>query len=648
MDLTAAATQGYPASFLERLKHPYLFFSREQVPALRERMAKPAFEASCAVLKRQAEQDLTFPTVAEPRPREGGGQPDRGPRGFHAVTMRTAFMFLLTRERKYLERCMREIRAVAETPWLSKSYEDRLKDPANAIHFGDLGLGERAQALGCAYDWLHEALDEPERAFIRELAVNNVFESYWLAAQKRGEWGVREYFNWNPVINGGVGVLALATLGELPEAREAWKLAAWLFPRFVNEIGRDGDWDEGLMYTSYAMRNGALLTLAARNVFGTDFGWTERFRDVGAFCATHKWKDADGRLRQFRMRDSNPGNSRLIPAALLGLFPGDRELLRLWDAVPASTEFHGPERASTPTNDYSFWSFDDLFCRPDAPFDTRPATLPRVKHFRDSGIFTWRGERLACCALGIDTGRNHGQLDMGSFELVFDGEHLLTDLNYGDKSSLQHNCLAVNGGEQILRLPGRMHGLQVGSEDAWAAITLELPPLYGPILPRYRRHFLVWRDRALAVVDEAEACEPAAFEARFTTYHEPKLVEYSADGEARALIAGPRRSLLLVSKPLGGSARAAIQPLESGRPIPGETYRQVVVSAAGMLQKLRWVHVLRPYDPEQQSPAEPGFVRFPDGDECAFELLRDDGGWDRVSASSGAEGVLRWQVKLVD
>lgn len=645
MDAPDETLTGYPESFLKRLAHPYLFFSRAEREGLAERMRHPGFADSFLVLKRQAEHDLTFPTMGQPRPRQGGGQPDNGPRGFHAIVMRSAFMFAVTGERRYLERCMREIEAVERTEWLSESYRSRLNDPANAIHFADLGLGERAQALAAAYDWLYEGLDETQRAFIREMARERVFKPYLIAAMRRGEWGVREYMNWGAVITGGCGVLALAMLGELPEAREAWKTAVWLFPRFVNAIGRDGDWDEGLMYTDYAMRYGGVLVAATRRTLGYDFGWGERFKNVGRYCAHLKWTDANGTKRQFRFRDSCPGWARPFVPVLMGLHPEDGELVRLWDATPTDTQPSGPEGVQSSTHDYSFWTFDSLLFRPVVPVDRKAPALPKAKHYRDTGIFAWRGERLHVCALGIDTGRNHLQFDMGSFELAYDGEPLVTDMNYGDKSSLQHNCLEVNGGGQVLRAASRMTGFQTGPGEAWAAITLELPPLYGPILPSYRRHFLVWRDCAVVVVDEAESCEAAAFAARFTTFQEAQVLASAASAQACGRIASARRSVLLASWTGDARTEAEVRPATSAREIAGESYRQLRVHLPEPRKTLRWVHVLRAFDPAQEALAERTFVRFhnePRG--FGVELLDTQGRWERLRGLPDADGALRWEV----
>jgi hypothetical protein len=74
------------------------------------------------------------------------------------------------------------------------------------------------------------------------------------------------YHNWNAVVNGGVGLAALATSDEDDGARQAYKLARANLERFFAALNRDGGWDEGTGYWGYAMRYVLLLAEAARRL----------------------------------------------------------------------------------------------------------------------------------------------------------------------------------------------------------------------------------------------------------------------------------------------------------------------------------------------------------------------------------------------
>jgi hypothetical protein len=620
----------YPPSLRRRWKHPYLFLTADDVHGLKARLHTAPFRANHRLLLQQSKLDLESALHEEA---ELGSRHHvlGGSRGFQGLMYRMGMMYLLTGQQKYVDRALTAIELSADKRWIGRKFDP--DDDANAIRFADLCVGERAQGIGIAYDWMYDGLSEEQRSVVRDIARDRVLRPYWTAAQRRGEWGCREYMNWNPVVNGGVGILSLSMIDELVEATRALMLIRWLIPRHFRRVGRDGDWDEGLMYSHYAARNALNFLIAMRNTLGTDDGLVGHYRNYGYFTEMLTWRDRRGRRRQFRFRDSS---SRAAPlqVQLLHLFPDNTDYLRMYDAGGRSEAIPpSPHRRRAAAQ----WTPDHVLFRPDVPLTSGTVRLPRIKHFRDTGIFCHRGKRLHLCALGIDTGANHGHYDMGSFELVYDGEQLITDLNYGDVSSLLHNCLRVNGREQAFRLRGRMYGL---AEDArWAAITLELPGLYGPLLKSYRRHFLVVYDTALVIVDEVEAPEPVALETPFITYHK------AACDADEAVITGDACALRVVSHPAAGPQVFEPVSLESCRSRRSdERYTAALSRLQEPTAAVMWLHAMVPFARSERKRAP--VVSFPEqGGPLCFALSAR--GRRRVVYTARRTGArtLRWTCK---
>ncbi|MHB9029103.1 MAG: hypothetical protein ACYC9O_10060 [Candidatus Latescibacterota bacterium] len=115
-------------------------------------------------------------------------------------------------------------------------------DQAN---FGfDIESADTARMLAAVYDWLYPALSRRERDRIRgallEKAVTRVrgnWEYHWWAASYR--------CNWAAVCYAGLGTASLALLTEDPQLADVIAAAYNGVSKTFDEIGADGDWQEG-------------------------------------------------------------------------------------------------------------------------------------------------------------------------------------------------------------------------------------------------------------------------------------------------------------------------------------------------------------------------------------------------------------------
>ncbi|MBM4094740.1 MAG: hypothetical protein FJ276_35835 [Planctomycetes bacterium] len=174
-----------------------------------------------------------------------------------------AFVYLLERDEKYLERTWQELDAAA-------NFKDW-----NPRHF--LDTAEMTHAFAIGYDWLYQDWNEPRRAAIRAAIIRHGLtpglKSY------RGEesygWFVRAESNWNQVCNGGLTAGALAIAEDEPQlAAEIVHSALQSIQLAMHEYAPDGAYHEGPGYWGYGTSYNVLMIAVLESALGTDFGLT--------------------------------------------------------------------------------------------------------------------------------------------------------------------------------------------------------------------------------------------------------------------------------------------------------------------------------------------------------------------------------------
>ncbi len=169
-----------------------------------------------------------------------------------------ALLYRIHRDKRYLERALKELRAAAGFPdW-------------NPSHF--LDTAEMTHAFAIGYDWLYDDLSPSDRAWLREAIIQKGIQPALPFYRQQRGW-VRVHHNWNQVCNGGIGIGALAIADHEPElAREVINYARASLPLAMRSYAPDGGWDEGPGYWHYATRYNVYFLAALETALGTDFG----------------------------------------------------------------------------------------------------------------------------------------------------------------------------------------------------------------------------------------------------------------------------------------------------------------------------------------------------------------------------------------
>lgn len=315
--------------------------------------------------------------------------------------------------------------------------------------------------LSLAYDLLHDAMGEADRAVVRgglALHARAIFEDFEPAGRTEN---IRydQNHTYTPVVALIAGSLAL--LGEEPEAPAWLERARAVLRRSRHVLGEDGYYYEGFGYWSYALhwhaRGAELLGRATgENLFDLP-ALRENWRYAlhlslpgkpGAFDTgdTGLWK-TDHQRPEIRV-----SNSSMLWAVATAT--GSRESRAAGDLYAARL----PER------DYPSSAFL-WFDAKDAPADL--ASVAPYHHFKDHDVVAWRsgwgpgdtaylfrcGPPLGhAAAAKLDKLRDwtmnagHAHPDIGAFYMYAKGAYLAAGTGYtAEKWTRDHNTLLIDG-----------------------------------------------------------------------------------------------------------------------------------------------------------------------------------------------------------
>lgn len=395
-------------------------------------------------------------------------------------------------------------------------------DPCHGGQKADLCTGEAAVAVTIALDWLGDDLAEADRARLVETLREKALRPY-LAAVADGAWWYTTYNNWNAVVNGGVGMAALA-LSDEPLGRDVLTAARDGLEHFFDALGPDGGWDEGTGYWGYAMRYLCLFGEALARVEGDESVWHARGMDRTALFPLHF--TPNGHAASFGDVASVPVHGALY--LLARRF--DRPEIVWW---LDEHSFH---------HDVSTMGWSQaglaLLLRPDGDTPAPPELEP-AKVFATIGWAAvadrWpRPGFYVACKTG-DLAANHSQRDMNSLQLQVDGEMLLTDLGSPEYSSdyfsdargefyevqaRAHNTLTV--AEHDHRIDGQGSILDSAAGKTWRWVACDSGNACGEPV-HFVRHVVMLLDDdgagdTLAVLDELILPMPARIDAFWHTH----------------------------------------------------------------------------------------------------------------------------------
>ncbi len=380
-------------------------------------------------------------------------------------------------------------------------------DPSHRGVRADLCTAECATTVAVALDWLEEDLGEPDRLRCLQALRNKGVYAY-ADAVAADDWWYGVYHNWNAVINAGCGLAALALADDDPRAAAALDKARAGLSHFFDALGREGGWDEGIVYWAYALRYLLMFGEALDRQLDDRTLFHQRGMEAtGAF----------GVYFSPRGQSASFGDSGGVPlfGALYGLARrfGHAEVCWWLDRYA----FHRDVRADG-------WSDAglSLLWR---PVDIEPEPQPDLsvlKVYNEIGWAAiadhWPEPDLYVAVKTGDLSAHHGQLDMNAIQVQVDGEMLLADLGHppvpqyfsGDRfgfyeaQARAHNTLVIGERDHEIEAQGQI--VEASEQPAYRWLTANAGSALGRNA-RYNRHVVMLLDargqgQTLLVLDE--------------------------------------------------------------------------------------------------------------------------------------------------
>lgn len=608
------------AALPERMPaHPYLYFDATGMEEIRRRIERDPESAAIrdnllAVAFKLLHQPVQMQVPIQARdPRAGWTPRDRG-EGYkrteyedhyretseNAFTL--AFVYQLTGDPRYAAKAYEFADAFCEFPtWTRRAHEfpiiyDRIW-PWNVsddqVNFSfDHHNGDVLRLMGAVYDWLHPALDRRQRDRLRgamlEKGINRVrghYEQHW--------WATAYRTNWAGVNHSGLGVAALALLGEHPEFADVVAESYNGIRKMLSELGADGAWAEGGGYWSYGVTTSATFGDALKRVTG---GELDLFQQTARLKANPITFPAHITLPNGFSLDFQDSKGRRIGST------------HLYNKLAA--EYDDPQAAWFRETYFGagqgIW---DLIW-PRAEVAPAPPAHPS-KEFRTWGWWVMRSDftdpdRVLLAGMaGRNNEPHHGHLSVGHFVLNWRGEYYIRDLgsptydqlffnevrwsHYPHAMSEGHNVVFVNSERQ---LPGKRKDqpwdhslagqiLDFRSDDRRDYVLKDNSDAYpGQELLGWRRHVVHLKDaQATVVLDEVRARDGAEIEARF---HSGVRLEAGTDHVRLRGEGGVLAHIPLSDGPVElRQGRHAIQLVHGGYGLQHEPYYGWVTRARG-------------------------------------------------------------------
>jgi hypothetical protein len=531
------------------LKHPYLYFSEEDKPALLDRIktqtdCNTVFEK----LKSQANMWLAMPVdqnipVQGKNTRAGWTHADYN--GEYSKYYNTnlsnafylSFLYQLTGDQKYADKAFEFADAFCDlTTWTQRAHEFpiiysrimpwNVSDDQVNFNF-DHYNGDAGRMMAAVYDWLYTGLVEAQRDRIRGALIEKVvtrvrgdYEFHW--------WATAYRCNWCGVCNSGVGLTGLALLTENPQLTDIVAESYNRINSLFNELGVDGGWQEGGGYWNYGVHTSTFFADALKRATNGKYNLFENERLKNNPAAFPIYISLPGR-KSLNFEDSG-GGSYIGSTHLINKLASETGNA---EAAWYSNELLGEG------NDI----FDIIWSKPDIqPKEPKPSS----KHFRTIDWWVMRSDFknpskvVVAGKAGMNDDPHHGHLDIGHFIVYWQGEYFIQDKGkeggydekffddarweYPQASSEGHNVIFVNEEKQI---PGKLrkqpYNYEVGGkvEDFQTSekrdyVRMNPTKAYpNKELKNWKRHVVLEKPEIAVVLDEITANPGSKIEVRF-------------------------------------------------------------------------------------------------------------------------------------
>jgi len=446
------------------LRHPYLFFSDEDKPAMGERINSDSRYGD--IMKRaeaEANRQLYTPVgnwvdiVKE----QGKGGLTQFRRSCLSTAVNLAFVYQMTGDKQYADKAFEFADAVCDVPtWNGGDFHSfpiiyhrvwpRGADDDQVNFTYDIHVGDTARDMAVVYDWLYPALDTTQRDRIRGalieraiLLVRGNYDYHW--------WATAYRCNWCSVCFSGLGCAAMTLLTENPEFTDVFAASYNGISHYLDSFGVDGGWQEGCSYWSYGFPQCINFSEASRRV-------------------------TDGRHNLFKHR-TLAENTVNFP--VYTMFPNYKSVYFCdsYSRRPGNTYILN-RMASATGSGLAAWYRTNFFGGPGNIFDIiwPESTVTPVPpdhtshHFRSIGWVVMRTDfitpdyAVVACKAGYHDDPHHGHLDCGNFTIQWKDREFISEVGlkgydtvyfWQDRwenpqaSSVGHNVVFVNGELQI-------------------------------------------------------------------------------------------------------------------------------------------------------------------------------------------------------
>lgn len=550
--------------------------SREELTALKKLTGRKAFESISDALRHRCALILESAPLSETQWQALWMQGNwasavLSARGVQGRVMDLVIGHHIDPNGAYRDRAVEELRNLARwSSWV---------DPCHNHIAADLCTAEAAVAVAVGLDWLWEDLSESVRDELITALADKAIQPFLTGCEQGALW-TSCYHSWNAVVNGGVGLAALAMSDESPAARKAYKEARKNLKTFFDALGREGGWDEGIGYWGYAMRYVLLLAEAA-----------SRLEDDQTLLHA-RGMDATGLFPVYFTPNGQPasfGDNNAVPLAgtfyLLARHFQRREVTWWLDTYA----FH----RDVSNIGWSTAGLAMLF-RPPAARTPKSPDLKAVKAFEQIGWAAladqWPKPSFYVAAKTGDLSANHSQHDMNSIQLQVDGEMLLTDQGsapysreylsdsreeFYEAQARAHNTVVVAERDQRIDAQGRIVACRKGEDFRYVA--MDSGGACGDNV-RFTRHVVMLIDPArevgvaLVVLDDLTNYTPEKVE---TFWHSRGQIQVDPQtligtiigrraGLHFALASTVRTAAAVKSYPLGRRSRDQVIEMSAG------------------------------------------------------------------------------------
>ncbi|RKN85802.1 Ig-like domain-containing protein [Paenibacillus ginsengarvi] len=442
-----------------------------------------------------------------------------------------AMAYQLSGDARYAERAWNELEAAANFPdW-------------NPRHF--LDTAEMTNAFAIGYDWLYSYWSPERKTVIRTAIVEKGLKQALGEYRNPTWWSIAKH-NWNSVVNGGIGLGALAVGDESPElenlAGEILESALKSLPTMLAEYAPDGGWPEGPGYWEYGTLYAVYLFDSLYAALGTDYGLSDMTGISETFGHLMHFNGPKG---TFNFADAGVGNIR--------------SNLALWFAK----RFNNPEYIwyHRMFNANSGGVFDllryraDLYANP-----VKPVSLDAYyRHVETVNMRSdWADPNASYIGFKAgDNAANHSHLDLGSFVYDALGVRWANDLG-SENSTYQlgsayrwdyyrlraegHNTLVINPGTEPDQPPNAKTAMERFETNEQGALAIaDLTAAYRKDALSVKRGMMLYNMRKEVLLqDEIHLRQPSDVW-WFMHISSQAQVDIAQDGKSALLTQGDKR-----------------------------------------------------------------------------------------------------------